>query len=119
MLRMHLILTLLFLPLLGDTLPASQALAQARVSPKDANLQNAVVSFAQRNLGKTVLPPASTRAPSDAQCTDLAEAALISAGGKTEAQLGPTGPDANYVWGTLHRAQVARGELRCAVNGQF
>jgi hypothetical protein len=85
---------------------------KARVSPKDANLQNAVVSFAQRNLGKTVLPPGSTRAPSDAQCTDLAEAALISAGGKTEAQLGPTGPDDNYVWGTLHRVQVARGGIQ-------
>jgi hypothetical protein len=81
---------------------------KARVSPKDAILQNAVVSFARKNLGKTVLPPGSTRDPLDAQCTDLAEAALISAGCKTEFQLGPTGADANYVWGTLHRVQVAR-----------
>jgi hypothetical protein len=109
MFRRRLILTLLSLALLGGMLPSSHVWALARVSPKDKNLQNAVVSFAQANLGNTVLPPGSTRAMSDAQCTDLAEAALISAGGKTEAQLGPTGPDADYVWGTLHRVQVAKG----------
>src|SRR5262249_54359889 len=46
----------------------------------DARLGAQVVAFAQQNLGKTVLPPGSTRDPSDAQCTDLAEAALLSAG---------------------------------------
>ena len=51
-----------------------------------------VLAFAEANLGHKV---------GRGECTDLAEAAYAAAGAESESKLGPTGPDANYVWGTL------------------
>jgi hypothetical protein len=51
-----------------------------------------VVAFAEAHLGQKV---------GQGECTDLAEAAYAAAGAESESMLGPTGPDANYVWGTL------------------
>ena len=51
-----------------------------------------VVAFAEANVGQKV---------GRGECTDLAEAAYTAAGAESESKLGPTGPDADYVWGTL------------------
>jgi hypothetical protein len=51
-----------------------------------------VVAFAEAHVGQEV---------GQGQCTDLAEAAYAAAGAESESKLGPTGSDANYVWGTL------------------
>ena len=50
-----------------------------------------VLAFAEANLGQKV---------GRGECTDLVDAAYAAAGAKSETKLGPTGPDANYVWGT-------------------
>jgi hypothetical protein len=52
-----------------------------------------VVAFAQAHLGQKVGP--------NGECTDLVVAAYAAANAKSEATLGPTGPNADYVWGTL------------------
>jgi hypothetical protein len=51
-----------------------------------------VVGFAEAHLGQKV---------GSGECTDLVDAAYAAAGAESESQLGPTGPTANYVWGTL------------------
>jgi hypothetical protein len=51
-----------------------------------------VVAFAQAHLGQKVGP--------SGECTDLVIAAYAAANAKSEAMLGPTGPNADYVWGT-------------------
>ena len=51
-----------------------------------------VVGFAEAHLGQEV---------GQGQCTDLVEAAYAAAGAVPESQLGPTGSNADYVWGTL------------------
>jgi hypothetical protein len=50
------------------------------------------LAFAEAHVGQEV---------GRGQCTDLADAAFAAAGAKSESDLGTTGPDANYVWGTL------------------
>jgi hypothetical protein len=52
-----------------------------------------VVNFAEAHLGLKVGP--------QGECTDLVDAAYAAAGAESETKLGPTGPDADYVWGTL------------------
>jgi hypothetical protein len=51
-----------------------------------------VLAFAEANLGQKV---------GHGECTDLADAAYAAAGAESETKLGPTGPNADYVWGTL------------------
>ena len=51
-----------------------------------------IVAFSEANLGQKV---------GHGECTDLVDAAYAAAGAESESQLGPTGPTANYVWGTL------------------
>jgi hypothetical protein len=51
-----------------------------------------VLAFAESHVGQEV---------GQGQCTDLVEAAYAAAGAVPESQLGPTGADADYVWGTL------------------
>jgi hypothetical protein len=60
----------------------------ARVEAYAENHRNQTVPWQPANYGNE-------------QCTDLVLAALNSAGAKTNADLGPTGPNADYVWGTL------------------
>jgi len=50
------------------------------------------VAFAEANVGQQVRR---------GECTDLADAAYAAAGAESETKLGPTGADANYVWGSL------------------
>ena len=50
-----------------------------------------VLAFAEAHVGQEV---------GNGQCTDLVAAAYGAAGAESESKLGPTGPDANYVWGT-------------------
>jgi hypothetical protein len=50
-----------------------------------------VLAFAQSHIGQEV---------GNGQCTDLVDAAYAAAGAESESKLGPTGPDADYVWGT-------------------
>jgi hypothetical protein len=68
--------------LLGRFLPATEA------PPKYVNAQ--VLHFAQDHLGQQV---------GDGECSTLAQKAVADAGGKPFDSLGPTGPDADYVWG--------------------
>ncbi len=51
-----------------------------------------IAQFAQDHLGKKV---------GNGECTSLAEIAIRKAGGKHFSDLGPSGPDADYVWGKL------------------
>jgi hypothetical protein len=51
-----------------------------------------IVAFSEANLGQKV---------GNGECTDLVDAAYAAAGAESESKLGPTGPDADYVWGTL------------------
>ncbi|HZW33415.1 MAG TPA: CHAP domain-containing protein, partial [Isosphaeraceae bacterium] len=51
-----------------------------------------VLAFAEAHVGQEV---------GGGQCTDLVDAAYAAAGAESESLLGPTGPNANYVWGTL------------------
>ena len=51
-----------------------------------------IVTFAEAAVGQKV---------GGGECTDLADAAYAAAGAESEYNLGPTGPDADYVWGTL------------------
>jgi Ca2+-binding RTX toxin-like protein len=60
--------------------------------PANPNLGSQVVEFALANLDTQV---------GGGECTDLAMAALQAAGAKTTDDFGVTGPDADYVWGTL------------------
>jgi hypothetical protein len=57
-----------------------------------AALNAQVRAYAQSQLGQQV---------GDGQCAVLADAALKSAGASSFADLGPTGDDADYVWGNL------------------
>jgi hypothetical protein len=50
-----------------------------------------VVTFAEAHVGQKV---------GQGQCTDLVQAAYAAAGAESGSKLGPTGPDADYVWGT-------------------
>jgi hypothetical protein len=61
-----------------------------QVLPPHTYVNAQVFTFAQGNIGKQV---------GDGQCTSLVAAAVASAGGKPFSSLGPTGPDADYVWG--------------------
>jgi len=58
-----------------------------------------VVAFAEAHVGQEV---------GQGECTDLAEAAYAAAGAESGSKLGPTGPDANYVWGTLVNTVTTR-----------
>lgn len=57
-----------------------------------SDLNRRVLDEAQGHLGLQV---------GDGQCGTLADAALKAAGAKSFDELGPTGPDADYVWGDL------------------
>ena len=61
-------------------------------TPQIPVVNQKVLAFAEANVGQKV---------GRGQCTDLAEAAYAAAGAESEAKLGPTGPNADYVWGTL------------------
>ena len=50
-----------------------------------------VLAFAEAHVGQKV---------GNGQCTDLVNAAYAAAGAESESKLGPTGPNADYVWGT-------------------
>ena len=50
------------------------------------------MAFAEAHVGQKV---------GGGQCTDLVDAAYAAAGAESESQLGPSGADADYVWGTL------------------
>jgi hypothetical protein len=63
--------------------------AHALVSIK-ADLNSRVLSFAKAKLGTKV---------GDGECATLAAEAVKAAGGKRFDQLGPTGTNADYVWG--------------------
>jgi hypothetical protein len=62
--------------------------AASSASAEDLGPQ--VAKFAQEQLGKKV---------GDGQCSTLAAAAVKAAGGRHVSTLGPTGKDANFVWG--------------------
>jgi hypothetical protein len=51
-----------------------------------------VLTYAQNHLGQQV---------GDGACFALGDSAVAAAGGKRTSELGPTGPDAAYVWGDL------------------
>jgi hypothetical protein len=59
-----------------------------------------VLAFAKKNLGKQV---------GDGQCATLAADAVQAAGGVPFYQLGPTGANANYVWGKLVTTLTTKG----------
>ena len=61
-------------------------------TPQIPAVNQKVLAFAEANVGKEV---------GNGQCTDLADAAYAAAGAEPESKLGPTGPNADYVWGTL------------------
>jgi hypothetical protein len=61
-----------------------------RTTPKTA-LNQSVAAWAKGRMGQKV---------ERGECSDLADQALRAAGAKTAYQLGPMGPDADYVWGT-------------------
>jgi hypothetical protein len=65
---------------------------QAAALPHHTYVNAQVLAYAQNHLGKQV---------GDGQCTALAEAAVAAAGGKPFSALGPSGPNADYVWGEL------------------
>jgi len=69
----------------GHDAPAAKAVASSAV------LEAAVTKWAHNHLGKQV---------GDGQCGELADVALQALGAKPFWQLGPTGPDADYVWGS-------------------
>jgi hypothetical protein len=60
--------------------------------PNPADLNTQVLGYALAQLGQQV---------GDGQCAALADAALKSAGALSFSDLGPTGDDADYVWGNL------------------
>ncbi len=60
-------------------------------NPQIPVINQAVLAFAEAHVGQEV---------GNGQCTDLVAAAYGAAGAESESKLGPTGPDANYVWGT-------------------
>lgn len=62
------------------------------VYPRVSNLNYQVLSFARSNLGRQV---------GNGECADLPNQALIKARAKTFYNLGPTGLNADYVWGNL------------------
>ena len=68
---------------------------EPRVLPSSNPLLNAVLAFAEARLGHQV---------GDGQCAALAIQALQRAGANT--RLGPSGPLADYVWGSLVLAEV-------------
>jgi hypothetical protein len=75
--------------------PASLANAMASAAPAPATTTvpgPAVVQFALSQVGTQV---------GDGQCATLAIQALQAAGAKTTLDYGVSGPDADYVWGTL------------------
>lgn len=57
-----------------------------------ATLNQQIVVWAGVQVGKQV---------GAGECWDLANSALLQAGAKTSSDLGPTGPDDDYVWGTV------------------
>jgi hypothetical protein len=61
-------------------------------APSSATLETRVLNYAKSYLGKKC---------GTGQCADLADKALRAAGAKTFYQLGPTGSNADYVWGRL------------------
>jgi hypothetical protein len=62
--------------------------ATARVPPHYVNQQ--VLMFANDHFGQQV---------GDGECSTLAATAVAEAGGKPFSELGPSGPDSDYVWG--------------------
>lgn len=74
---------------LESRLTLSAAPAHALISIK-ADLNSQVLSFAQKALGKKI---------GDGECATLADEAVRTAGGKRFYTLGPSGLDADYVWG--------------------
>jgi hypothetical protein len=68
---------------------------EGRVLPSSNPILNAVLAFAEAHLGHQV---------GDGQCAVLAVQALQRAGANT--RLGPSGPLANYVWGSLVLEEV-------------
>jgi hypothetical protein len=62
------------------------------VYPRVSNLNYKVLSYARNNLGKGV---------GNGECADLPNQALRALGAKTFYNLGPTGLDADYVWGNV------------------
>lgn len=61
-------------------------------TPQIPVVNQKVLTFARTSLGRQV---------GRGECTDLAVAAYVAAGAVPLSSLGPTGADANYVWGTL------------------
>jgi surface antigen len=64
--------------------------ASAQDAPPLTYVNNQVFAFAKDHRGQLV---------GDGQCYALAAAAVEAAGGKPNSDLGPTGEDADYVWG--------------------
>src|SRR5689334_9418452 len=73
------------------TLPTAAQVAASGVHAKaQVDINTQVLAFAKKNLGKKV---------GDGECATLASEAVKSAGGVSFSKLGPTGVNANYVWG--------------------
>jgi len=64
----------------------------AQVVPRRTYVNSQVFTYAKTHVGKQV---------GDGQCSALVVAPVAAAGGKPYSELGPTGPDADYVWGEL------------------
>ena len=81
---------------------------------------SAVVSFAEQHLGQKVWSPNWSHNMMGAQCTDLVDAALQSAGAKTFNQFSqPSDPNGDYVWGNLALKQsYSNGHLTLS-SGQY
>jgi hypothetical protein len=73
----------------------TQAPATGQLITQGLGIGAQVVNYARQYLGQTC-PPGSA-----GECTDLVMAALQHAGAKTTDDYGVSGPDADYVWGTL------------------
>jgi hypothetical protein len=73
-------------------------------------LPSAVLAFVESRLGMQV---------GDGQCGTLAVLALQSAGAVPWTQLGPTGPTADYVWGSLVLEEVGSAGGGQAVAGSY
>ncbi len=71
--------------------PAPTSTPMPTPTPQIPVINQKVVAFAESEVGLEV---------GQGECTDLVEAAYAAAGAKSETVLGPTGPDADYVWGT-------------------